>query len=114
MVGFCCRTVLFGDKCTVAYLHGELDAFSATRLRARLTPVAIAGQDIVVDPAGLSFVDTAGVIGLVDLLGVATKAGGSLRLTKPPRLLRHLLALSGLNDVFVVVGAADPLPNVPG
>jgi anti-anti-sigma factor len=113
MVGFCCRTVLFTHKCTVAYLHGELDACSATCLRARLTPAAIAGQDIVVDPAGLSFVDTAGVIALVDLLRMATTAGGSLRLTRPPRLLRRLLALSGLDDVAVVVDAADRLPNVP-
>lgn len=108
MVGFCCRTLFFSDNCTVAYLHGELDACSATCLRARLTPVAMAGRDIVVDPAGLSFIDTAGVIALVDLLRVATTAGGSLRLTKPPRLLRRLLALAGINDVFAVV---DHVPS---
>jgi anti-anti-sigma factor len=108
MVGFCCRTVLFSDNCTVAYLRGELDACSATSLRARLTPVAMAGRDIVVDPAGLSFVDTAGVIALVDLLRVATTAGGSLRLTKPPRLLRRLLTLAGISDAFVVV---DHVPS---
>jgi anti-sigma B factor antagonist len=68
----------------------------------------MAGRDIVVDPAALSFVDTAGVIALVDLLRVATTAGGSLRLTKPPRLLRRLLALAGINDVFAVV---DHVPN---
>ena len=108
MVGFCCRTVVSSDNCTVAYLHGELDACSATCLMARLTPVAMAGRDIVVDPAGLSFADTAGVIALVDLLRVATTAGGSLRLTKPPRLLRRLLTLTGINDVFVVL---DHVPS---
>ena len=90
----------------MAYLHGELDACSATCLRAQLTPLAMAGQDIVVDPAELSFVDTAGVFALVDLLRVATAAGGSLRLTKPPRLMRRLLALAGLNSVFVIVDRA--------
>jgi anti-anti-sigma factor len=113
MVEFCCRTVFFSDNCAMAYLRGELDACSETSLRARLIPVAMAGRDIVVDPVGLSFVDTAGVIALVDLLRVATTAGGSLRLTKPPRLLRRLLTRAGLHDVFVVVDAADRLPNVP-
>jgi anti-sigma B factor antagonist len=103
MVGFCCRTVLFSDECTVAYLRGELDAYSAICLTARLKPLAMAGRNIVVDSAGLSFVDTAGVSALVDLLRVATAAGGSLRLTKPPRLLRRLLTLAGINDVFAVI-----------
>ena len=108
MVGFSCRTVFLSDDCTLAYLHGDLDACSATSLRARLTPVAMAGRDIVVDPAGLSFVDTAGVIALVDLLRAATAAGGSLRLTKPPGLLRRLLDLAGIKDMFTFV---DRVPN---
>jgi anti-anti-sigma factor len=65
------------------------------------------GRDIVVDLSGLSFVDTAGVIALVDLQRHATTAGGSLRLTKPPRLLRRLLELAGMKDMFAVVGEAQ-------
>jgi anti-anti-sigma factor len=65
------------------------------------------GRDIVVDLSGLSFVDTAGVIALVDLQRHATTAGGSLRLTKPPRLLRRLVELAGMNDMFAVVGEAQ-------
>lgn len=100
--------MLFSDNGAVAYLYGELDACSATCLRAGLTPAAISGRDIVVDPAGLSFVDTSGVIALVDLLRAATAAGGSLRLTKPPQLLRRMLALTGINDMFAVV---DQVPS---
>jgi hypothetical protein len=57
-MGFYSRTALFGGNCAVAYLYGELDACSVTSLRARLAPVAMTGRDIIVDPAGLSFVDT--------------------------------------------------------
>jgi anti-anti-sigma factor len=61
------------------------------------------GRDIVVDLAGLSFVDTSGLIALVDLQRRAATAGGSLRLTKPPRLLRRLLELTKMKDIFAVV-----------
>jgi anti-anti-sigma factor len=99
--------MLFSGNCAVAYLYGELDACSVTCLTGRLTPVAMTGRDIVVDLSGLSFVDTAGLIALVDLQRHATTAGGSLRLTKPPRLLRRLLELAGMNDMFAVVGEAQ-------
>ena len=100
--------MLSSDNCVVAYLYGELDACSAACLRARLTPIARTGRDIIVDPAGLSFVDTAGLITLIDLQREATTAGGSLRLTKPPGLLRRLLDLAGIKDMFTFV---DRVPN---
>ena len=73
-----------------------------------MTPIARTGRDIIVDPAGLSFVDTAGLIALIDLQREATTAGGSLRLTKPLGLLRRLLELAGIKDVFTFV---DRVPN---
>jgi anti-sigma B factor antagonist len=106
LVGFSSCTEFFSDNCAVAYLYGELDAYSATCLRARLTPIATTGRDIIVDAAGLSFVDTAGLIALIDLQREATTAGGSLRLTKPPGLLRRLLELAGIKDMFAVVDRA--------
>lgn len=103
MIGFSSCTVLFSDYRAVAYLHGELDACSVACLRTRLTPVAVTGRDIVIDLAGLGFMDTAGLIALVDLQRKATRAGGSLRLTKPPRPIRRLLELAGVIDEFAFV-----------
>jgi anti-anti-sigma factor len=103
MIGFSSRTVLFNDNRALAYLHGELDACSVSCLRARLIPVAMTGRDIVIDVAGLDFVDTAGVVALIDLQREALKAGGSLRLTKLPRLLRRLLQIAGMKDKFTIV-----------
>jgi anti-sigma B factor antagonist len=103
MVGFSSCTVLFSDNRAVAHLHGELDAYSVRCLRARLMPIAMTGRDIVIDLNGVDFVDTAGLVALIDLQREARRAGGSLRLTKPPRPLRRLLQLAGIKNVFTIV-----------
>lgn len=90
----------------MTYLHGELDACSVTCLKERLTPVAMTGRDIIVDLAELSFIDTAGLFALVDLKRDATAAGGSLRLAEPSQMVRRLLRLAGIKDMFAVVGHA--------
>lgn len=90
----------------VAYLSGELDAYTVSCLRARLTPVVMTGRDIIVDLAGLSFLGAAGLIALADLQREATMAGGSLRLTEPAPLLRRVLDLAKVKDAFAVVGHA--------
>ena len=103
MIGFSSCTVLFNDNRALTYLHGELDACSVSCLRARLIPVAMTGRDIVIDVAGLDFVDTAGVVALIDLQREARRAGGSLRLTKLPRRLRRLLQIAGMKHKFTIV-----------
>ena len=109
MVGFSSCTVLFNDNCALVHLHGELDACSVSCLRASLMPVAMTGRDVIIDLARLYFVDTAGVVALIDLQREACRAGGSLRLAKPPRLLRRLLQLVGMRDEFTI---ADQVPSV--
>ena len=108
MIGFSSCTVLFSDNRAVAYLHGELDACSVTCLRMRLAPIAMTGRGIVVDLAGLGFMDTAGLIALIDLQREATRAGGSLRLAKPQRPIRRLLKFAGARDTFAIV---DRVPS---
>jgi anti-sigma B factor antagonist len=108
MDGFASCTVLSSDNRAVAHLHGELDACSVGCLRARLMPVAMAGRDLIIDLARLEFVDTAGLVALVDLQREARRAGGSLRLTRPPRPLRRLLQLAGIKDMFTIV---DHVPS---
>lgn len=108
MVGFSSCTVLFSDNRAVAHLHGELDAYTVRCLRMRLTPIAMTGRDISIDLARLDFIDTAGLVALIDLQREARRAGGSLRLTKPPRPLRRLLQLAGIKDVFTIV---DHVPS---
>jgi anti-anti-sigma factor len=99
----CTWTICWGGK-----LHGELDACSVSCLKARPMPIAMTGRDIIVDLAGLDFVDTAGVVALTDLQREARRAGGWLGLTKPPRQLRRLLQLVGMKDKFTTV---DQVPS---
>jgi anti-anti-sigma factor len=88
---FCSRTALFSGNCAVVHLYRELDACSATYLRARLAPVAMTGPGVIVDLAGLRFVDITGLIARVDLKRDAATTGGSLRLSEQPRPVRRLL-----------------------
>ncbi|MEA2484618.1 MAG: hypothetical protein QOC55_2565 [Thermoleophilaceae bacterium] len=108
MVGFSSCTVLLSDNHAVARLHGELDACTVSCLTARLMPIAMTGRDTIIDVAGLDFVDTAGVVALIDVQREARRAGGSLRLTKPPRPLRRLLHLAGIEGQFTIV---DHVPS---
>jgi anti-sigma B factor antagonist len=71
-------------------------------------PIAMTGRDISIDLDRLDFVDTAGLVALIDLQREARRAGGSLRLAKPPRPLQRLLQLAGINDVFTIV---DQVPS---
>jgi anti-sigma B factor antagonist len=94
----------FHGECAVAYLRGELDSCTVEHLVDRLCPLAMAGQDIVVDLSGLQFVATAGLTALDELERHASAAGGSIRLTDPPPPMRRVLAVTGMRDRFHIVG----------
>lgn len=82
---------------------GELDLHCAPQLRAELSRVIEANvpPKIVVDLAGVTFLDSTGVGVLVGALKRARAAGGSLHFCNPqPRVCR----------VFEITGLIGPLP----
>ena len=78
----------------VLHLSGELDVGSANQLRASLGELLSDGSELVVDMAGVEFVDASG---LRPLLQAAEKLNGSgpLKLVNAP-LVARLLELTGL------------------
>ena len=112
-----CRVDLIsgeGDSPVVVGLRGELDVTVAVRTVAQLSVVAARDRDIIVDLAGLEFIDSSGLAALVRVRGQARHAGGDLVLAAPQRQVLRLLTLTRLVDVFSVHASVDEAASDAG
>jgi anti-sigma B factor antagonist len=109
------------DGYAVVALRGELDLLDTSDVASHLiAAVAACGPSIIVDLAGLKFIDSCGLGVLVRVLRWTRESGGDLSLAAPQRQVRRVLGITGLIDVFsvypsvkrAVTGAklARPLP----
>jgi anti-sigma B factor antagonist len=97
------RTEVFDDK-AVMELRGEMDVYSAARLRDRLNDVFTQGAvDIVLDLGELDFVDSTGLGVMARASRHARGAGGDVRLRSPQRSIRRVLEITGMAKVFTIV-----------
>jgi anti-anti-sigma factor len=95
--------VLVSAASTVLALRGELDVFSAPLLDARLRDVRPLRSPLVIDVAGLSFIDSSGLRSLTTLRRAAVEdVGGAVTLRNPRHSLLKLLDMTGLADAFDV------------
>ena len=78
------------DGRVVVVLRGELDVTDAARVAAALTEVAARERQIIVDLAGLEFIDSSGLAALVRVRKHARHAGGDLRVQSPLEGLEQL------------------------
>jgi anti-sigma B factor antagonist len=100
-----------GESCghVVVALHGELDLVDAAAVAAALRLVVAREPRIIVDLAGLEFIDASGVAALSRGRRHARDAGGDLLLAAPRRLVRRVLAIiweAGDSAVHASVAAA--------
>ena len=80
---------------------GRLDLATAAALRSSLAAVLARGRRrLVVDLAGVPFLDLTGLAALVAGRRAARRAGGDLRLARPPTQPRLVLELTGLGRVL--------------
>ena len=77
----------------VVALHGELDLVDAAAVAAALGVVAAREPRIIVDLAGLEFIDASGIAALSLGRRHARDAGGDLLLAAPQSLVRRVLAI---------------------
>lgn len=95
----------------VLRLHGELDMATAEQLRTALvTAIAKDAPVIVLDVAGLSFMDSTGLSVIVAGWRQAEKAGRCLWLRNPSRLVGKVLRVTG----FEMMLAAPPASGATG
>ena len=106
------------DGQIIVALRGVLDVADAVSVAAALTAVAARQRDIIIDLAGLEFIDSSGVAALVRGRRQARYAGGELLLAAPQQQVLRVLTLTRLIDVFPVhvsvaeaVGSAGHSPR---
>ena len=93
------RVVLEGGDPPVLMLSGELDPSSAPTLNAAVDKALAEGSSaLVMDLAGLSFIDSAGLRSL--LAAHERLAPHALHLRNPTAFALHLLSITGLDQEF--------------
>lgn len=92
----------------VVSVRGELDVADAPGVASHLiTAAAVYGSWVIVDLAGLHFIDAAGLGVLVRALARARRSGGDLPLAAPQGPVRTVLTATGLIDVFSVYASVE-------
>lgn len=82
-------------------LRGEIDAYTAPRLEEAVADLGdVAGRHLVVDLAGVGFVDSTGLSALVTSLRSVSDAGGVVSLREVSRQLAKLFEITGITRLF--------------
>jgi anti-sigma B factor antagonist len=96
------------DGHAVVALQGELDLANVPAVASHLiAAVAACGPSVIVDLAGLDFIDSCGLGVLVRVLKWTRESGGDVLLAAPRQHVRQLLRLMGLNGVFSVYSSVE-------
>jgi anti-sigma B factor antagonist len=96
------------DRRVLILVDGELDVLTSPRLRQQVGALIDDGaQVIVLDLAGVTFMDSSALGALVSCLKRAQSAGAKLRLSALRPRQTHLMTLTGLSTVFSVYATTD-------
>ena len=95
------------DGRAVVALRGELDLVDAVAVAAALAAAAVSEPQVIVDLAGLEFIDSSGVAALARGRRQAWQAGGDLVLAGPQREVLLVLAITRLSDAFRVYATVE-------
>ena len=91
------------DQTVVLRLEGELDTATARELRAALaTAMASDATSVVLDLAGLSFIDSTGIAVFLAACHQAESRGRSFSLRDPGRMVLKVLHLTGVDRLLAV------------
>ena len=91
----------------VVRLTGEIDIANADRIPQQVVAaVASAPAGVVLDMSGVTFIDSTGIGAMIAARNACLSSGRSLQIAAPSRQVQRMLALTGLDDVFAVVGPA--------
>lgn len=91
------------DGRTIVEVAGEIDVYTAPRLREQLAELVDSGRyDIVVDMTGVEFLDSTGLGVLVGGLKRVRTHDGSLHLVCTQERILKIFRITGLTKVFPI------------
>jgi anti-sigma B factor antagonist len=96
----------YGGYVAIA-LRGELDVANAADVEAGLMAAVSRESLIIVDLAGLRFIDASGVAALLRARAHARNAGGDLRLCAPRDQARRILGIIRPVDAFALHASTE-------
>ncbi len=91
------------DGRTVVEVAGEIDVYTAPKLREQLAELVDSGRyDLIVDMTGVEFLDSTGLGVLVGGLKRVRTHDGSLRLVCTQERILKIFRITGLTKVFPI------------
>ena len=101
-------TVGFERSRAVLRVRGEVDLFRSPDLAALLHAVIDQGhRSLVIDLAGLSFIDASGLRIIADGASRLRQSGGELVIGSPPAMFRRLIDITGMSELFKLEATAE-------
>lgn len=92
----------------VLEIGGEIDVYTAPKVRERLIEMINSGQRyIVVDLSRVDFLDSTGLGVLVGARRRLDVSGGRLRLVCPHERLLKIFRITGLDSIFEIHGSVE-------
>ncbi|MFC0274442.1 anti-sigma factor antagonist [Metabacillus herbersteinensis] len=93
---------------TVIYVAGEIDAYTAPKLREELIAFAEeANPRLTINLRNVDYMDSTGLGVFVGLLKVIRKNNGELKLVELSDRLERLFSITGLNDIIDISSKSE-------
>lgn len=102
------RMEINADGDAVIYAEGDIDLATSPSLQEVLAEALEQSTSVIVDVAGVHFIDSSGLSALVWGHRRAQEAGGSLRIRRPSAMLRRLLDITALDQLLAIDDDAAP------
>ncbi|SDZ45299.1 anti-sigma B factor antagonist [Micromonospora pattaloongensis] len=103
------RTEVDGTGRLILHVHGDVDLGTETLLGQALT-AALANRgvrEVIVDLAGVPFLDSTGVRVLLEGRRAALARGAALTVRNPQRVVNHVLQVTGVAEALGLPGDVD-------
>ncbi|MDH4140583.1 MAG: STAS domain-containing protein [Coriobacteriia bacterium] len=96
------------DDACIMRLHGEVDVYTAPRLKESLTEQIESGcTNVLVDLEDVGFIDSSGLGVLVGALRRAKERSGGVRLVCTRENVLKIFRITGLDKVFPIFGTVE-------
>lgn len=105
-----------GADVVVVKVHGEVDVYTAPKMKEEMQRCIDTGlTNVVVDLAGVAYMDSSGLGVLIGALKRAREAGGELIVSAPNARIARIMDVTGLGRIFNVHAAtADAVKTLKG